>query len=69
MSLEKRTPEAPRCGSVLPNALCIFQRTRSCALAAVNTAVSQADRLMMASLSKPFGMWRSSPVDRLRADR
>ena len=35
MSLEKRTPDAPRCGSVLPNALCIFQRTRSCALASV----------------------------------
>ena len=40
MSLEKRTPDVPRCGSVLPNALCIFQRTRSCAFASVSMTVS-----------------------------
>jgi hypothetical protein len=38
MSLEKRTPEAPRCGSELANALCIFQRTRSWAFASVSVA-------------------------------
>ena len=40
MFLAKRTPEVPRCGSWLPKALCIFQRTLSCAFASVVTAVS-----------------------------
>src|SRR5687768_292846 len=38
MSLEKRTPDAPRCGNWLPNALCIFQRTRSWPVASVIVA-------------------------------
>jgi hypothetical protein len=44
MSLLKRTPDVPRCGSELPNALCIFQRTVSCAPAGVaSTAMDMAD--------------------------
>ena len=42
MSLEKRTPDGPRCVSELANALGIFQRTRSWALAAVAISVSAA---------------------------
>ena len=40
MSLEKRTPEGPRCGSELPKALCIFQRTVSWAPAGVASMVT-----------------------------
>src|SRR6266550_2051358 len=65
MSLEKRTPEGPRCGSWLPNALCIFQRTRSWAFAAVSTSVKvRADRPKTPSFNSPFDIWYSSHVGR-----
>src|SRR5215471_20720780 len=65
MSLEKRTPEGPRCGSWLPNALCIFQRTRSWAFAAVSTSVRvKADRPKTPSFNSGFDIWHSSDVGR-----
>src|SRR5262245_20216200 len=65
MSLEKRTPEGPRCGSWLPNALCIFQRTRSWALAGVSTSVKvKADRPKTPTFNSRFDIWYSSHVAR-----
>src|SRR6187401_881015 len=71
MSLEKRTPEAPRCGSWLPNALCIFQRTRSWAVASViaaakpKAATHSADAATSASFGIRIDM---SPPPRLAAE-
>ena len=63
MSLEKRTPEGPRWGSALPNALCIFQRTRSWAFAAVSMSVKvKADTPRTPSFNSAFDMWHSSQV-------
>src|SRR4029450_1389391 len=65
MSLEKRTPEGPRCGTWLPNALCIFQRTRSWAFAAVSTSVKvKAHRPRTPSFNSRFDIWCSSHVGR-----
>ena len=48
MFLEKRKPDGPRCVSVLANALCIFQRILSWALASVAITPHKA-----IALSKP----------------
>ena len=49
----------------LPNALCIFQRTRSWAFAAVSASVKvKADRPKTPSFNSRFDIWHSSHVGR-----
>src|SRR5262245_20559672 len=57
MSLVKRVPEGPRCGSELAKALCIFQRTFSCAPASLATAAAAStDRPVSPILCSNFDM-------------
>src|SRR4029450_11315794 len=67
MSLVKRLPEGPRCGSELAKALCIFQRTFSCAPAPVATAAqASTDRPVSPILSRNFDM-RVLPLTKHRS--
>ena len=60
----KRTPEVPRWARLLPKALCIFQRTRSCAAAPLTDATVNASTapVSVASLHSCRVMFRSPLV-------
>ena len=63
MSLEKRTPDVPRCGSELPKALCIFQWITSWALDGVaSTPMDNTDANMTQNFETELDIFSPSRV-------